>query len=63
MPFAIALVNIGPCSRKEISIVERKIAGKTENIPLMVVPKFEKVTAMAMTVPAIRLLLRSLSGV
>lgn len=63
MPFAMAPVNRAPCSRREISIVERKMAGNTENIPLRMTPTLENVTAMAMTIPAMRLLPRSLSGV
>jgi len=44
-------------------MVDRKIAGNTEKIPLSMTPMLDNVTAMAMTVPARRLLLRSLSGV
>jgi len=63
MPFAMASVNCGPCSLWEIIIVERKMAGKTEKIPLKMVPRFENETAIAMTVPAMRLLPSNLSGV
>lgn len=41
-----------PCSMEKMIIVERKIAGNTENIPLMTSPMFERSTAMVMIVPA-----------
>jgi len=44
-------------------IVDRKIAGNTEKIPLSIGPRLENETAMAITIPAMRLLPRSFSGV
>ena len=44
-------------------MVDKKIAGNTEKIPLSMTPTLENVTAMAMTVPAMMLRPSSLSGV
>lgn len=63
MPFAIAPVNRTPCSLIDIIMVDKKIAGNTENIPLRMVPTLERVTAIAMTVPAMMLRPKSFSGV
>ena len=51
--FAIPDAKIGPCSLTEINIVEEIIAGKTENIPLIVVPILERKTAIEIKIPAI----------
>ena len=44
-------------------MVDKKIAGNTEKIPLSITPTLENVTAMAITVPAMMLRPKSLSGV
>ena len=49
--------------KRVMTMVDRNIAGNTENIPLRMVPRFEKVTAMAMTIPAMRLRPRSFRSV
>lgn len=48
----MALVNSGPWSFMEIIIVERKTTGNTEKIPLRIIPMLERLTARAMTMPA-----------
>ena len=50
--FAIPAVKSGPCSFTLMSIVEKSIAGNTENIPLMMLPIFDRKTARAMIIPA-----------
>ncbi len=50
--FAIPPAKSGPCSLIEISIVDRKITGNTEKIPLIAAPMFESETAIAIIVPA-----------
>lgn len=52
MDLAIPEAKSGPCSLTEMSIVEDNIAGKTEKIPLMTLPKLDRKTAIAMTMPA-----------
>ena len=52
MDFARAAANVGPCSRTEITMVERKMTGNTEIIPLRSAPMFERETAIAMMIPA-----------
>ena len=44
-------------------MVDKKIAGNTENIPLSMTPTLENVTAMAITVPAMMLRPSNFSGV
>ena len=50
--FAIPAANLGPWSLTEMSIVEVRIAGKTENIPLTTVQIFDNKTAIAIVIPA-----------
>lgn len=51
--FAIPPTKFGPCSRYEIIIVERNIAGNTEKIPLNIALRFDNTTETAMINPAI----------
>ena len=53
MDFAIPPTKSGPCSRYDIIIVDRKIAGKTEKIPDKIALRFDNTTDTAMTNPAI----------
>jgi len=54
MDFAIPPAKSGPCSLMEISIVDRKITGNTEKIPLIAAPIFDSETAIATIAPARR---------
>ena len=50
--FAIPPANSEPCSRTDITMVERKTTGNTVKIPLNTDPTCENDTATAITTPA-----------
>ena len=52
MDFAIPPANSEPCSRTDITMVERKTTGNTVKIPLKTESTDENDTATAITIPA-----------
>jgi hypothetical protein len=52
MDLAIPAAKSGPCALTVIIIVEERIAGKTEKIPLIIDPTLERDTARAIKIPA-----------
>ena len=50
--FAMAPAKAGPCSSMNMVMVDRKIAGKTEMMPLNVAPTLASSTARAIIDPA-----------